>query len=214
MSSKYLFEKENPIGDYLLNEEIGSGGFAKVVEATHIPTGEKVAVKIMDKAQIFSEPLNLNRIQREIAILKIVRHNNIIKLYELMETPDKIYMVMEYCNGGELFDYIVSKQHLTERQACRFFQEIINCLEYLHSLNIVHRDIKPENLLLYKIKNKINLKLIDFGISNCYTMDKLLSTPCGTASYAPPEMHKGEEYYGLLSDIWSAGVVLYAMVFG
>ena len=214
MSSKYLFEKENPIGDYLLNEEIGSGGFAKVVEATHIPTGEKVAVKIMDKAQIFSEPLNLNRIQREIAILKIVRHNNIIKLYELMETPDKIYMVMEYCNGGELFDYIVSKQHLTERQACRFFQEIINCLEYLHSLNIAHRDIKPENLLLCKIKNKLNLKLIDFGISNCYTMDKLLTTPCGTASYAPPEMHKGEEYYGLLSDIWSAGVVLYAMVFG
>jgi len=212
--SKSFFEKENPIGDYLLNEEIGSGGFAKVVQAIHIPTGEKVAVKIMDKAQIFSEPLNLNRIQREIAILKIVRHNNIIKLYELMETPDKIYIVMEYCNGGELFDYIVSKQHLTERQACRFFQEIINCLEYLHSLNIVHRDIKPENLLLYKIKNKINLKLIDFGISNCYTMDKLLSTPCGTASYAPPEMHKGEEYYGLLSDIWSAGVVLYAMVFG
>ena len=212
--SKSFFEKENPIGDYLLNEEIGSGGFAKVVEAIHIPTGEKVAVKIMDKSQIFSEPLNLNRIKREIAILKIVRHNNIIKLYELMETPDKIYIVMEYCNGGELFDYIVSKQHLTERQACRFFQEIINCLEYLHSLNIVHRDIKPENLLLYKIKNETNLKLIDFGISNCYTMDKLLSTPCGTASYAPPEMHKGEEYYGLLSDIWSAGVVLYAMVFG
>ena len=214
MSSNYFVEKENPIGDYLLNKEIGSGGFAKVFEATHIPTGEKVAVKIMDKAQIFAEPLNLNRIQREIAILKIVRHNNIIKLYELMETTDKIYIVMEYCNGGELFDYIVSKQHLTERQACHFFQEIINCLEYLHSLNIVHRDIKPENLLLYKIKNKINLKLIDFGISNCYTMDKLLSTPCGTASYAPPEMHRGEEYYGLLSDIWSAGVVLYAMVFG
>ena len=213
-SSKSFFEKENPIGDYLLNEEIGSGGFAKLVEAIHIPTGEKVAVKIMDKEQIFAEPLNLNRIQREIAILKIVRHKNIIKLYELMETPEKIYIVMEYCNGGELFDYIVSKQHLTERQACRFFQEIINCLEYLHSLNIVHRDIKPENLLLNKIKNKINLKLIDFGISNCYTMDKLLTTPCGTASYAPPEMHKGEEYYGLLSDIWSAGVVLYAMVFG
>ena len=214
MSSKSFFEKDNPIGDYLLNEEIGSGGFAKVVEATHIPTGEKVAVKIMDKAQIFSEPLNLTRIQREIAILKIVRHNNIIKLYELIETPDKIYMVMEYCNGGELFDYIVSKQHLTERQACRFFQEIINCLEYLHSLNIVHRDIKPENLLLCRMQNKIHLKLIDFGISNIYTIDKLLSTPCGTTSYAPPEMHKGEEYYGLLSDIWSAGVVLYAMVFG
>ena len=214
MSSEIFPERENPIGDYLLNEEIGSGGFAKVVQGIHIPTGEKVAVKIMDKAQIFSEPLNLNRIQREIAILKIVRHKNIIKLYELMETPNKIYLVMEYCNGGELFDYIVSKQHLTERQACRFFQEIINSVEYLHSLNIVHRDLKPENLLLDKINNKITLKLIDFGISNCYSPEKLLTTPCGTASYAPPEMHKGEEYYGLLSDVWSAGVVLYAMVFG
>ena len=214
MSSEAFPERENPIGDYLLNEEIGSGGFAKVVQGIHIPTGEKVAVKIMDKAQIFSEPLNLNRIQREIAILKIVRHRNIIKLYELMETPNKIYLVMEYCNGGELFDYIVSKQHLTERQACRFFQEIINSVEYLHSLNIVHRDLKPENLLLDKINNKITLKLIDFGISNCYSPEKLLTTPCGTASYAPPEMHRGEEYYGLLSDVWSAGVVLYAMVFG
>ena len=214
MTTEPFSERENPIGDYLLNEEIGSGGFAKVVQGIHIPTGEKVAVKIMDKAQIFSEPLNLNRIQREIAILKIVRHKNIIKLYELMETPNKIYLVMEYCNGGELFDYIVSKQHLTERQACRFFQEIINSIEYLHSLNIVHRDLKPENLLLDKINNKITLKLIDFGISNCYTPEKLLTTPCGTASYAPPEMHKGEEYYGLLSDVWSAGVVLYAMAFG
>ena len=214
MTSENFPERENPIGDYLLNEEIGSGGFAKVVQGIHIPTGEKVAVKIMDKEQIFSEPLNLNRIQREIAILKIVRHKNIIKLYELMETPNKIYLVMEYCNGGELFDYIVSKQHLTERQACRFFQEIINSVEYLHSLNIVHRDLKPENLLLDKINNKITLKLIDFGISNCYNPEKLLTTPCGTASYAPPEMHKGEEYYGLLSDVWSAGVVLYAMAFG
>ena len=214
MSSEPFSENENPIGDYLLNEEIGSGGFAKVVQGIHIPTGEKVAVKIMDKVQIFSEPLNLNRIQREIAILKIVRHKNIIKLYELMETPNKIYLVMEYCNGGELFDYIVSKQHLTERQACRFFQEIINSVEYLHSLNIVHRDLKPENLLLDKINNKITLKLIDFGISNCYSPEKLLTTPCGTASYAPPEMHRGDEYYGLLSDVWSAGVVLYAMAFG
>ena len=214
MTSEPFSERENPIGDYLLNEELGSGGFAKVVQGIHIPTGEKVAVKIMDKAQIFSEPLNLTRIQREIAILKIVRHKNIIKLYELMETPNKIYLVMEYCNGGELFDYIVSKQHLTERQACRFFQEIINSIEYLHSLNIVHRDLKPENLLLDKINNKITLKLIDFGISNCYSPEKLLTTPCGTASYAPPEMHKGEEYYGLLTDLWSAGVVLYAMAFG
>ena len=202
------------VGDYLLNDEIGSGGFAKVVLGTHIPTGEKVAIKIMDKEQILSDELNRERVLSEIAILKIVRHNNIIKLYEVMETPKNIYLVMEYCDGGELFDYIVSKQHLSEKQACVFFQEIIDALTYLHSQNIVHRDVKPENILLESFGKKMTCKLIDFGISRTYTLDKLISTPCGTASYAPPEMHRGEEYYGLLSDVWSAGVLLYAMVFG
>ena len=206
--------KEKQVGDYLLNEEIGSGGFAKVVLGTHIPTGEKVAVKIMDKEQILSDELNKERVLSEIAILKIVRHNNIIKLYEVMETPQKIFLVMEYCDGGELFDYIVSKQHLSEKQACLFFQELIDALTYLHSQNIVHRDVKPENILLENFGKSMTCKLIDFGISRTYTLDKLISTPCGTASYAPPEMHRGEEYYGLLSDVWSAGVLLYAMVFG
>ena len=205
---------DKQISDYILHDEIGSGGFAKVVKGIHIPTGEKVAVKIMDKIQLFTDPLNLRRVKTEISILKLVRHKNIIKLYEVIETPQKIYLIMEYCEGGELFDYIVQKQHLTERQACAFFHEIIDALEYLHSINIVHRDIKPENLLLDKLNKKISLKLIDFGISNIYNMQNLLKTPCGTASYAPPEMHKGEKYYGLLTDIWSSGVVLYAMAFG
>ena len=206
--------KDKQIGDYLLNDELGSGGFGKVVLGTHIPTGEKVAIKIMDKEQILSDELNKERVLNEISILKIVRHNNVIKLYEVMETPQKIYLVMEYCDSGEMFDYIVSKQHLTEEQACVFFQEIIDALTYLHSQNIVHRDVKPENILLQTFGNTLTCKLIDFGISRTYTLDKLITTPCGTASYAPPEMHRGEEYYGLLSDVWSAGVLLYAMVFG
>ena len=206
--------KDKQIGDYIINDDLGSGGFGKVVLGTHIPTGEKVAIKIMDKEQILSDDLNKERVLNEISILKIVRHNNIIKLYEVMETPQKIYLVMEYCDSGEMFDYIVSKQHLTEEQSCIFFQEIIDALTYLHSQNIVHRDIKPENILLQTFGNTLTIKLIDFGISRTYTLDKLISTPCGTASYAPPEMHKGEEYYGLLSDVWSAGVLLYAMAFG
>ena len=206
--------KDKQVGDYILNDELGSGGFGKVVLGTHIPTGEKVAIKIMDKEQILSDELNKERVLNEISILKIVRHNNIIKLYEVMETPQKIYLVMEYCDNGEMFDYIVSKQHLTEEQSCVFFQEIIDALTYLHSQNIVHRDVKPENILLQTFGNTLTCKLIDFGISRTYTLDKLISTPCGTASYAPPEMHKGEEYYGLLSDVWSAGVLLYAMAFG
>ena len=164
--------------------------------------------------QLFTDPLNLRRVKTEISLLKIIRHKNIIKLYEVIETPQKIYLIMEFCEGGELFDYIVKKDNLTERQSCHFFHEIIEALDYLHSLNIVHRDLKPENLLIEKINKKLSLKLIDFGISNTYTDQSLLMTPCGTASYAPPEMHKGEKYYGLLTDIWSAGVVLYAMVFG
>ena len=212
--NNFDLNSDKQISDYILHDEIGSGGFAKVVQGIHIPTGEKVAVKIMDKIQLFTDPLNLRRVKTEISILKLVRHKNIIKLYEVIETPQKIYLIMEYCEGGELFDYIVQKQNLTEIQACAFFHEIIDALEYLHSINIVHRDIKPENLLLDKINKNISLKLIDFGISNIYDMHNLLITPCGTASYAPPEMHKGEKYYGLLTDIWSAGVVLYAMAFG
>ena len=110
--------KEKQIGDYILQNEIGSGGFAKVVLGIHIPTGEKVAIKIMDKMQLFTDPLNLRRVKTEISILKIIRHKNIIKLYEVIETPQKIYLIMEYCEGGELFDYIVKKDNLTERQSC------------------------------------------------------------------------------------------------
>ena len=212
MSITALSEKQ--IGDYILSTEIGSGGFAKVVQAKHIPTGENVAVKVLDKLQLMENPEDFERIEREIQILKLVKHKNIIKLYEVVETPQKIYIVMELCEEGELFDYIVSKGRLNENEACVFFQEIVNAIDYLHSQNIVHRDIKPENMLLTKHKGKPTIKLIDFGISRPYLNDTLLSTPCGTASYAAPEMHKGEEYYGLLTDVYSCGIVLYSMVYG
>ena len=208
----------NQIGDYTLENEIGKGGFATVYQGTHIPTGEKVAIKIIDKTQLQEDQLNLKRLESEISILKIVKHKNIISLYEILETPEKIYLIMELCEKGELFDYIVSQKKISENQSCIFFQEIIDTIEYLNNQNISHRDIKPENMLLTEIskKNKnLEIKLIDFGISIKYdNNNKLLSTPCGTTTYAPPEMHKGEKYYGLLCDIWSAGVVLYAMVYG
>ena len=214
MSSKEDEFSKIQIGDYILDKEIGSGGFGKVVEGIHIPTGEKVAIKILDKQKLNSDPLALKRIFLEISILKNIRHKNIIKLYEVMETAQKIYLIMEYCKGGELFNYIINKKHLTEKQSCKFFHEIIDALEYLHVQNIVHRDIKPQNILLDIFNNEITLKIIDFGISNIYSLDNLLESSCGTASYAPPEMHKGDKYFGLLTDIWSAGVVLYIMNFG
>jgi len=118
---------------------------------------------------------------------------------------------MEYAEGKELFDYIVLKKRLSEMEACKLYQEIIDGIEYLHIQNIVHRDLKPENLLL---DHKKSIKISDFGLSTIYSNDKLLKTPCGTPSYAPPEMLKGQKYHGLLSDIWSSGVILFAMVCG
>ena len=214
MSSDSLPIKERQIGDYLIQEVIGNGGFAKVYLGMHIPTKERVAIKVIDKEELFAEDENKKRLLLEISILKKVRHKNIIKLYEIMETPQTIYLVMEFCNSGELFDFIVSKDKLNEKQACSFYQEVIDALSYLHSQNIVHRDIKPENILLNKINRTINCKLIDFGISRTFEKNQLIETPCGTASYAPPEMHNGEAYNPILSDAWSSGVLLFSMVCG
>lgn len=206
---EYNQNEEKQIGNYILIKEIGSGGFAKVYQSLHIPTGEKVAIKVLNKLLFQEGSLNSKRLQREISILKIVKHKNIIKLYEVMETPQKIYLVMELCEKGELFEYISSRKKLDEVIALKFFHQIVNAINYLHKQNIVHRDLKPENMLL---DENYELKIIDFGISATYS--DLLSTPCGTVVYAPPEMHYGIDYNGMLSDVWSCGVVLYAMVCG
>ena len=202
-------------GNYYLEETIGEGAFAKVKLAIHIPTGEKVAIKILNKDHLFedeSEFNDINKIKKEINILKRIRHKNIIQLYEIMESKSHLYIVMEYCENKELFDYIVYKKYLKEKEACRFFQQIIDGVEYLHLSNITHRDLKPENLLLDK-NNRI--KISDFGLSYLAdSIDTLLETPCGTPSYAPPEMLRGEKYNGVYSDIWSCGIILYTMLVG
>ena len=209
MSFKNDNNEEKQIGNYILIKEIGSGGFAKVFLALHIPTGEKVAIKILNKLMFKVGSENHKRLQREISILKCVKHQNVIKLYEVMETPQKIYLVMELCENGELFDYILSNVKLNENIALNFFHQIINAIDYLHKNKIAHRDLKPENMLL---DTHNNIKIIDFGISAQYS--NLLSTPCGTVVYAPPEMHFDCPYRGDLCDVWSCGIVLYAMVVG
>ena len=209
MSFKNDNNEEKQIGNYILIKEIGSGGFAKVFLALHIPTGEKVAIKILNKLMFKVGSENHKLLQREISILKCVKHQNVIKLYEVMETPQKIYLVMELCENGELFDYILSNVKLNENIALNFFHQIINAIDYLHKNKIAHRDLKPENMLL---DTHNNIKIIDFGISAQYS--NLLSTPCGTVVYAPPEMHFDCPYRGDLCDVWSCGIVLYAMVVG
>ena len=141
----------------------------------------------------------------------MIRHPNIIQLFEIIETPKQLFLIMEYVSGGELFDYIVKKQKLKEVEACRFFQQIICGIEHLHELGIVHRDLKPENLLLdYQRK----IRLVDFGLSNTYKQGEKLKTACGSPCYAAPEMIKGNAYLGSRVDIWSCGVILFAMIAG
>ena len=209
-------------GNYILEETIGEGAFAKVKLATHIYTGEKVAIKILNKEKLMEDNFDdfnnsdngsdIQKIRKEINILKRLKHKNVIQLYEIMESKSNLYIVMEYCEGKELFDYIVKKKYLSEIEACSFFQQIIDGVEYLHLSHITHRDLKPENLLL---DSKKRICISDFGLSNMTkNIDSLLETPCGTPSYAPPEMLRGEQYNGVYSDIWSCGIILYTMLVG
>jgi len=140
-----------------------------------------------------------------------VRHPNVIQLYEIIETEKELYMIMEYANGGELFDYIVRHTRLSEKQACKFYLELISGIEYIHQSGVCHRDLKPENLLL---DYDLTLKIVDFGLSNMYEIGATLKTACGSPCYAAPEMIAGKRYHGLKTDIWSSGVVYYAMVCG
>lgn len=207
-----LNNKQKRKGDYIFGETIGQGAFAKVKIATHIYTQEKVAIKIFDKSIFVDNERDLCRVQKEISILKRLRHKNIIQLYEIMESSTHLYIVMDYCEGKDLFDYIIKRNQLSEKKACKFFQQIVNGVQYLHLQNITHRDLKPENLLL---DYKNNIILSDFGLS--YVSNKpdiLLQTPCGTPSYAPPEMLRGDKYLGNKSDIWSCGIILYTMLCG
>ena len=198
------------IGQFVLGEKLGQGTFGIVVLGTHQITGEKVAVKILDKEKILQET-DKSRLEREIKILKNMRHNNIVHLYDVKETPTSLYIIMEYICGKELFEYIIYNKRLSELEACKYYQQIISGIEYLGKIKVVHRDIKPENLLL---DNKNNIKIVDFGLSNSYPKNELLITACGSPCYAAPEMINGEKYYGLKADIWSSGIVLYAMLCG
>ena len=204
-------EQKKKIGDYLLLSTIGRGTFSKVKLGLHIPTKQKVAIKILDKEKINDEA-DIERIRREIHILSILRHPHIVQLYETITSDNNIYIIMEYIEGKDLFQYIYSMHHLTEYKSSQLFRQLISCLEYIHKLGIVHRDIKPENILLNKKKNI--LKLVDFGLSNTYEKDELIRTACGSPCYAAPEMISGKDYEGLYSDLWSCGVVLYCMLVG
>ena len=201
---------ERKIGQYILGKTIGEGTFGKVKIGMHILTQAKVAVKILEKSKII-DVADVERVSREIHILKIVQHPQVVQLYEIIETQKKLYLIMEYASGGELFDYIVKHQRVKEPEACRFFQQLLSGIEYISRLNIVHRDLKPENFLLDFDKG---IKIVDFGLSNTYKTGELLKTACGSPCYAAPEMIAGKKYNGTNVDIWSCGVILFALICG
>lgn len=205
-------KKEKIICDFIIKEQLGEGTFGKVRLCINRQTEEKVAIKILDKKRIIKER-DKKRIEKEIKILKSLRHPNIVHLYSDIEINSKIYLIMEYIQGTELLKYISYNSKLTEDEACFFFRQIISAIEYLHKLKIAHRDIKPENMIIEK-DTKI-IKLVDFGLSNYYnTKNELLSSACGSPSYAPPEMLSGKKYSASPVDVWSCGIVLYAMICG
>lgn len=198
------------IGQYILGKNLGIGAFGKVKLATHAITNHKVAVKILNKAKIKQLGME-EKVQREINILHLCTHPHIIRLYEVIDTPTDIFLVNEYVSGGELFDYIVSKGRLSADEARNFFHQIVSGVEYCHFQKIVHRDLKPENLLL---DSNLNIKIADFGLSNLMRDGDFLRTSCGSPNYAAPEVISGHLYAGPEVDVWSCGVILYALLCG
>lgn len=173
-------------------------------------TKHKVAIKILNRQKIKSLDV-VGKIRREIQNLKLFRHPHIIKLYQVISTPTDIFMIMEFVSGGELFDYIVKQGKLHESEARKFFQQIISGVDYCHRHMIVHRDLKPENLLL---DHNMHVKIADFGLSNMMMDGEFLRTSCGSPNYAAPEVISGKLYAGPEVDIWSCGVILYALLCG
>jgi len=202
------------VGNYTIEETLGEGTFGKVKKGTHILTGERVAIKILEKSKIKTEA-DLTRITREIKILKRIHHVNCIRLLEVIDTPQQIFLMTEFLDGGEIFDYIVKRSRLAENEASVFLGQILDGLEYLHKNHVIHRDLKPENLLLQRqIDGSWGIKIADYGLSNTNEENILLKTACGSPCYAAPEMIAGKHYEGSKSDIWSLGVVLYALICG
>ncbi|XP_016109729.1 serine/threonine-protein kinase MARK2-like isoform X12 [Sinocyclocheilus grahami] len=197
------------IGCYRLLKTIGKGNFAKVKLAKHVLTDKEVAVKIIDKTQLNSS--SLQKLFREVRIMKVLNHPNIVKLFEVIETDKSLYLVMEYASGGEVFDYLVAHGRMKEKEARAKFRQIVSAVQYCHQKCIVHRDLKAENLLL---DADMNIKIADFGFSNEFTLGNKLDTFCGSPPYAAPELFQGKKYDGPEVDVWSLGVILYTLVSG
>ncbi|VEU20923.1 DEKNAAC101853 [Brettanomyces naardenensis] len=212
---------ENRIGPWRLGRTLGRGSTGRVRLAKHSSTGQLAAIKIIPKSaaglkkqhgkvRVDEHGLPYG-IEREIIIMKLISHPNIMGLYDVWENQNELYLVLEYVEGGELFDYLINHGRLTEPEAARYFRQIIDAVAYCHKFQICHRDLKPENILLDRNKN---IKIADFGMAALETRQKLLETSCGSPHYASPEIVAGKAYHGSPSDVWSCGVILFALLTG
>lgn len=213
-SNKYSRKKDSMrLGKYEVGRTLGEGNFGKVKYARNLETGQSFAIKILEKHRILD--LNItDQIKREIGTLKLLRHPNVVRLHEVLASKSKIYMVLEYVDGGELFDIIASKGKLSEAQGRKLFQQLIDGVSYCHSKGVFHRDLKLENVLL---DAKGNVKITDFGLSALpqhFKDDGLLHTTCGSPNYVAPEILSNRGYDGATSDTWSCGVILYVILTG
>lgn len=199
-------------GKYELGRLLGHGTFAKVYHARNIQSGKSVAMKIVGKEKVIKVGM-MEQVKREISVMKMVKHRNIVQLHEVMASKSKIYLAMELVRGGELFSKI-SKGRLKEDVARFYFQQLISAVDFCHSRGVFHRDLKPENLLL---DEDGNLKVTDFGLSalsNHLKQDGLLHTTCGTPAYVAPEVIGKKGYDGSKADLWSCGVILFVLLAG
>ena len=198
--------------DYRLEKTIGKGSYGKVKLATQLSTNEKVALKFISRASI-KKPTHWTRIRREINLLRAMHHPHIVKLYDYKDNGSDILLMMEYISGGDLFDRIVHHrdQRFSEKEARPLFRQIVSAVDYCHQNRIIHRDLKPENLM---VDDRNQIKLIDFGFANIYSPRGYLETNCGSPLYASPEIVQGVKYVGPEVDIWSLGVILFAMLTG
>ncbi|EPZ34621.1 Pkinase-domain-containing protein [Rozella allomycis CSF55] len=212
VANKQSREQPKPevVGNYRLDKIVGKGTYGTVHAAYRLDNNEKVAIKVINKSSISAEK-HVTRIQREIRFLKLLHHPHIIAVLDVIENEHKIFIVMEYAQKGELFDYIVANKRLKDKEARFFFRQIISAVDYCHRNSIIHRDLKPENLLLDENKN---IKIIDFGFCNTFRLNGQLDTFCGSPFYASPEMVLGKRYLGPEVDVWSLGVILYALLCG
>ncbi|KAI9263746.1 kinase-like domain-containing protein [Sporodiniella umbellata] len=206
------YKKPKEIGSYFLGKTIGHGASGKVKLGIHKHTGVKVAMKMIPRSDLLSSTVNFKCVQRELAVLQLLNHPNIVSLHQVLQDADYIYFAMEYMEGGELFHYLDKKEKLEESEARLLFTQLITALNWCHAHQISHRDLKPENILLDKQKK--TLKIADFGMAALQHPAMPLKTSCGSPHYASPEIVKGKHYDGRATDVWSCGVILYVLMTG